>query len=146
MPVKLRMEQPMNFSIRVCDDTESMSRKAAERVLDVLAGKPDLLLCAAGGSTPLRTYQLLAEHHAREPEAFRLLRVVKLDEWGGIAMDDPGACENQLRTLLIDPLGLPDDRYFGFRSDRSDPEAECERIHTVSRPKARLICACLGWG
>ena len=84
----------MNPSIRVCDDHESLSRQAAERVVSALAGKPDLLLCAASGSTPLRTSQLLAEQHARKPDLFRSLRAVKLDEWGGFAMNDLGSCEN----------------------------------------------------
>src|SRR5882724_4613593 len=104
----------MNPSIRICDDHESLSRHGANRVVSAIAGKPDLLLGAAGGATPLRTYQLLAEHHTREPAAFRSLRVVKLDEWGGIAMDDPGSCENQLRTHLLSPLDVSDGRYLGF--------------------------------
>jgi galactosamine-6-phosphate isomerase len=87
----------MNPIIRVCDDHKTLSQQAAERVMSALAAKPDLLLCAAGGSTPLHTYLRLAEHHARKPELFRSLRVVKLDEWGGIEMDDSGSCEGQLR-------------------------------------------------
>lgn len=140
------MEQPMNFSSCVCDDPESMSRKAAERVLNALAGKPDLLLCAAGGSTPLRTYQLLAEHHARKPDAFRSLRVVKLDEWGGIEMDDPGSCEGQLRTHLVNPLGLAEERYFGFRSNPANPEAECERIRRRLASEGPIDLCVLGLG
>lgn len=54
--------------------------------------------------------------------------MVKLDEWGGIAMDDPGSCENQLRTHLIRTLDLPADRYFGFNSNPAEPAVECERI------------------
>lgn len=55
----------MNSSIRVFDNHESLSRQAAERVMRALAGKPDLLPYAAGGSTPLHLYQLLAEQHAQ---------------------------------------------------------------------------------
>ena len=51
----------MNPAIRISVDHEGVSRSAAHCVLKALAAKPDLLLCAAGGSTPLRTYDLLAE-------------------------------------------------------------------------------------
>src|ERR1043166_4765639 len=136
----------MNPSIRQCHDHESMSRQAAERVLGALAGKPDLLLCAAGGSTPLRTFQLLAEQHARKPDLFRSLRVVKLDEWGGMAMEDPGSCENQLRTHLLRPLGLSDDRYFGFKSNPPEPEAECERIRHRLASEGPIDLCVLGLG
>ena len=74
----------MNPSICACDDHESLSRPAAERIVSARAAKPDLLLCAAGGSTPLQTYRLRSQHRSRTPEAFRALRVVKLDEWGGL--------------------------------------------------------------
>ena len=37
-------------------------------------------------------------------------------------MDDPGSCEAQLRRQLVDPLGVTERRYFGFRSDGPDPE------------------------
>jgi len=136
----------MNPSIRVCDDHESLSGQAAERVVSALAGKPDLLLCAASGSTPLRASQLLAEQHARKPDLFRSLRAVKLDEWGGIAMNDPGSCENQLRTHWLGPLGLSDDRYFGFKSNPPDPAAECERIRRRLAAEGPIDLCVLGLG
>jgi len=136
----------MNPSIHVCDDHESLSRQAAERVVSALAGKPDLLLCAASGSTPLRTSQLLAEQHARKPDLFRSLRAVKLDEWGGIAMNDPGSCENQLRTHWLGPLGLSDDRYFGFKSNPPDSAAECERIRRRLAAEGPIDLCVLGLG
>src|SRR2546422_1062738 len=128
------------------DDAESISRLAARRILKALAAKPDLLLCAAAGSTPLRTYQLLAEHRTRKPDAFRSLRVVKLDEWGGIAMDDPGSCEQQLQANLIRPLGLSEDRYFGFKSNAADPVAECERIRSRLSSEGPIDVCVLGLG
>lgn len=133
-------------SIHISDDHESLSRQAAERIVSALAGGTDLLLCAAGGSTPLRTYQLLAEHHARKPDTFRALRVIKLDEWGGLATDDPGSCERQLRTHLVNPLGLSSDRYLGFTSNALNPEAECERIRSRLASEGPIDLCVLGLG
>ena len=103
-------------------------------------------MCAAGGSTPLRTYQLLAEHHAQSPYALETVRLVKLDEWGGLAMDDPGSCENQLRTWLIGPLGMSDYRYIGFKSDPADAKAECERIRRLLETRGPIDFCVLGLG
>jgi galactosamine-6-phosphate isomerase len=136
----------MNPVIRACVDHESLSSQAAEHIMSALAKKPDLLLCAAGGSTPLRTYELLAECHTHAPDMFRSLRVVKLDEWGGMAMDDPGSCERQLRAHLVHPLGLSDDRYFGFNSRAADPEAECERIRSRLTGQGPIDLCILGLG
>ena len=136
----------MSSSIRVFDNHESLSQQSAERVMRALAGKPDLLLCAAGGSTPLRTYQLLAEHYAQKPESFRSMRAVKLDEWGGIAMDDPGSCEGQLQKTLVNPLGLSNDRYYGFKSDAAEPDVECERIRNRLAAEGPIDLCILGLG
>jgi galactosamine-6-phosphate isomerase len=136
----------MNPSIRICDDPEAMSRQAAERIVHALARKPDLLLCAAGGSTPLRTHEFLAEHGTRKPELFGAMRAVKLDEWGGIAMDDPGSCEGQLQKYLVSPLGLSKDRYFGFKSNPARPDAECERIRSRLAAEDPIDLCVLGLG
>ncbi len=130
----------------VCDDHESLSRAAAERILHSLAHKPDLLFCAAGGSTPLRTYQLLAAHCAKNPALFRKLRLLKLDEWGGIPMNDPGTCETQMQALLISPLGISPDRYFGFDSNATDPDAECGRIGKLLEREGPIDVCVLGLG
>jgi len=136
----------MNPSIRVCDNHESLSREAMEGIISATVEKADLLLCAAGGSTPLRTYQLLAQQRARAPQTFQSLRVIKLDEWGGLTMDNPCTCEQQLRTLLINPLGISNDRYLGFNSGAPEPEAECERIRIRLSAEGPIDLCVLGLG
>ena len=57
-----------------CDvfpDYESLSRWAADWLLERLRDKPDALICLAAGSTPKRTYELLA---AAWPAGTRALR------------------------------------------------------------------------
>jgi galactosamine-6-phosphate isomerase len=125
---------------------DAISREAARRILAALAAKRDLLLCAAGGSTPARTYELLAEAYAREPKSFRSLRVLKLDEWGDLRMDDPGSCERQLRTQLIGRLALRGRRYFGFRSDAPDPELECKKVRDRLAAEGPIDLCVLGLG
>jgi len=136
----------MAISICPADSHEAMSREAAQRIVTALAAKPDLLLCAAGGTTPLRTYQLLAEHHGCQPHLVRALRVVKLDEWGGLKMSDAGSCEGQLRKHLLEPLGLSNPRYFGFTSNPADPKAECERVRSRLMAEGPIDLCVLGLG
>ena len=136
----------MNGSIQISPSHEAMSRQATEHILSALARKPDLLLCLAGGSTPARTYQLLAESYARDAGLFGSLRVLKLDEWGGIGLNDPGSCESCLRTHLIDPLGLNHERYFGFNSNPADPQLECAKIRQLLTETGPIDLCVLGLG
>jgi galactosamine-6-phosphate isomerase len=89
---------------------------------------------------------LLAKHHAKNPATFQKLRVMKLDEWGGIPMDDPGTCENQLLSLLIEPLGIAKKRYFGFHSNPADPVAECARMAKRLESEGPIDICVLGLG
>lgn len=136
----------MNQPIQICDDYAAVSRRAADRIRVAIARKPNLLLCAAGGGSPARTYALLAEQFQRDPLAFNALRVVKLDEWGGIPMANPGTCETQLLTTLLKPLAVTPDRYFGFQSDASDPAAECARVHQRLASEGGIDLCLLGLG
>jgi galactosamine-6-phosphate isomerase len=125
---------------------EAISRQAAERMVAALEEKPGLLLCAAGGSTPARAYELLVESNQRNPAAFASLRVVKLDEWGGIAMDDPGSCETQLQKQLINPLGVASDRYYSLDSNSESPELACQKMRNQLAAKGPIDLCILGLG
>jgi galactosamine-6-phosphate isomerase len=136
----------MNPALRICTDHEAVSRAAAHLVLQSLAAKPDLLLCAAGGSTPLRTYDLLGEAQAHTPKVFDSLRLVKLDEWGGLPMGAAGTCEEQMRTHLLGPLKVGTERYLGFNSQPENPKAECERVRKQLVDEGPIDLCVLGLG
>jgi len=122
-----------------------MSRRAAEWLAERVRQKPDALLCLATGATPTRTYQLLAQQGAMEPALFARARVLKLDEWGGLAVDDPASCEHHLRSLLIGPLGM-ESRYQGFQCQPADPQAECNRIARWLEQDGPIDVCVLGLG
>jgi galactosamine-6-phosphate isomerase len=116
------------MSIDVQPDHEAISRRGAEIISEAVDRKPDLLLCAATGSSPTRMYALLAERARAEPTAWSRIRVLKLDEWAGLSAADEGSCENYLRRHLLNPLGVTPDRYEGLRGDAPDLAAECARV------------------
>jgi len=134
------------LSLAVYPDYERLSRAAAEIIISHLRQKPDLLLCAATGASPTRIYQLLVEEFRREPDAFRNLRVLKLDEWGGLAMDDPGSCEFYLQQHLLKPLSISTERYAGAQSDARFPEKECARIRQWLQENGPIDICVLGLG
>jgi galactosamine-6-phosphate isomerase len=69
----------------------------------------------------------LAERGRSEPSLFSRCRILKLDEWGGLPLTDPATCDHDLRTALIEPLGL-EKQYVAFDSQPADAQAECARI------------------
>jgi galactosamine-6-phosphate isomerase len=128
-----------------CNGHEDMSRRAASWLADRIERSPSSLLCIAAGSTPLRTYQLLGEHYARNPAGLNRLRLLKLDEWGGLDPGDTATCEHALRWHLVTPLGL-EERYIGFESNPADPQAECRRVAAWLANNGPIDTCILGLG
>jgi galactosamine-6-phosphate isomerase len=133
------------FQPHILPDYEAMSRHALDWLTQRLREQPAALVCLAAGSTPGRAYELLAERGASEPTLFERCRLLKLDEWGSLAMNDPATCEYQLRSTLVTPLGLSD-RYIGFDSDPQNPAAECARVAAWLDQNGPIDVCVLGLG
>ena len=135
-----------SWKVREFLDYQALSRYAAALIHDEVRRRPHLLLCTAAGSTPTRTYVLLTEKKPTEPRLFDELRILKLDEWGGLAMDHRATCESYLQSRLIRPLRIAEERYIGFRTDCDDPQAECERVRKVLSKHLPIDLCILGLG
>lgn len=118
-----------------------MSREAARWLVRRLRAKPNALLCLATGGTPERIYELLA----REPAVLRRARLMKLDEWGGLARNDPATCEAYLQRVLIRPLEGRQSLE-GFHCRPRNPEAECRRVNAWLEANGPIDVCVLGLG
>lgn len=129
---------------KVARDYETMSQAAARMIEAEVRLKPELLLCASAGGTPSRTYELLAAH--RNSAQFGKMRVLQIDEWGGIPASHPATCKVDLERKLIEPLGLPARSFIGMKSDSGEPEREARRIRSWLRRNGPIDLCILGLG
>lgn len=134
------------MKIEICDSYEELSLKAGELILQEMDKKNDLLLCTATGNSPTGAYQYLGEKFKVYPEFFDRLRILKLDEWGGIPHMHPGTCEAYLKGHLILPLEIDPSRYTGFISDSDDSNKECQRIQDYLNSEGPVDLCILGLG
>jgi len=132
------------MDVRVFETPEDIGTFAASLIIYQVQKNDGFLLCAATGNSPTSTYQKLAENSERfETDT---MRVLKLDEWGGIPMNDPRSCESYLRENLLEPLNIDEDNYIAFQSDASDPEEECKRIREYVEEQGPIDLCILGLG
>jgi len=134
------------MEIRRHDSYESLSRDAASLILKKIEQKNNTVLCAATGNSPTETYTLLKRRFDQQPGLFSGLRVIKLDEWGGVPMDDPGTCESYLQYHLIEPLKIGGDRYISFNSNPENAIEECLRIQEKLNGTGPIDICILGLG
>ena len=127
-------------------DHHAMSQRAGKLIYDELLKNPDLLLCAASGNSPSKTYAAFKEHLDLKPISTDNLTILKLDEWGGIPMNDAQTCESYLQQRLIQPLHVSPDRFISFNSDSTNLLEECSRIRNRLAERGPIDLCILGIG
>ena len=132
--------------INALNSYEEMSRKAKDCILSAIKEKNNLLLCTATGSSPTGTYQMMVDEYQLRPGLFSKLRIIKLDEWGGIPLTQQGTCEAYLQKYLIRPLQIPPSRYISFNSNPDNPAEECKSVSNQLKNEGPIDICLLGMG
>jgi galactosamine-6-phosphate isomerase len=126
------------------DSLEELNEKVSDVVIEDLINNPTALLCAATGNSPTGMYKKLSEKKDRF--SVEGLRFIKLDEWYGPPMDNPGTCEYYLQEHLLQPLGIKPEQYTAFVSDAHGTREECERIQHYLVENGPIDLCILGIG
>ncbi|UZD23737.1 6-phosphogluconolactonase [Algoriphagus halophytocola] len=129
-----------------CKSFEEMSLLGAELVHAEVEIKPDLLFCAASGSSPTGLYQLMEKRHLDSPDFFEWMNVIKLDEWVGLNEESTFTSEYDIQQKLIKKLDIKEDRYISFAVECEDPELECDRVQDKIAEFAGIDICILGIG
>jgi len=131
--------------VHTCESYERLSAHAAALVAADVERKRNLLLCPATGSSPTGMYRDIAGRAAGDPELFRSISVVALDEWGGLGEGDPGSTTGYLKERLLDPLGIPADRFAAFDTT-VDAAIACGRMRAQLERIGPIDVCVLGLG
>jgi galactosamine-6-phosphate isomerase len=134
------------LKIRVTNNGKALSRQAADLIFAELERRPDMLFCASAGRTPTETYRRLAALRKQRPKPFIKMRVLQIDEWGGVSPGNAASCHTDLTENLLKPLGIERNRFCGFRGDAPDERAECRRVARWLQRNGPIDLCLLGLG
>src|SRR5204862_4861762 len=95
-----------------------------------LAERPALRVCLPTGLTPMPVYDRLAAAVARGESSFGQAEVFLLDEFGGVAPDDAGRCDQMLLRAFVSRVDLAPGRFHRFEL-QGDVDAECRRYEAL---------------
>ena len=134
-------------------DLEALSRAAAslfaEQAKAAIAARGRFSVLLAGGETPRRTYELLAEEPLRSTIPWDRIYFF----WGDercVSARDPQRNEGMVRRALLDHLQIQPDQVHPIRSDlvpeqaAADYAAELSRFFAPSQPCFDLVLLGLG--
>ena len=126
------------------ESVEALDDAASEWIINGINPGKRTLLCTATGSSPTNTYKKLIQKKSRINTGQLLF--IKLDEWYGLEMTDPGSCEQYLQQHLLKPLNIPADKIISFDSKAPSPELECQRIDDWLQANGPIDICILGIG
>lgn len=93
------------------DSEEAWANCIASLWRDRLRTNPRLRICLPSGHTPIKSFEAMARSVANGWISFREAEIFALDDYGGLAPDDPGRCRNMLQRFLVDHIDLPQERF-----------------------------------
>jgi glucosamine-6-phosphate isomerase len=107
------------------DSEKTWVEGAASFWRDRLRLNPRLKICLPSGLTPNPIYEVMGRSVASGEVSFREAEIFSLDEYGGLAPDDPGLCKNMLRRYLLDRIDLPKERFHPIDTQAADLDRVC---------------------
>jgi 6-phosphogluconolactonase/glucosamine-6-phosphate isomerase/deaminase len=120
----------------------------ADRVADELVARirerPFLRLCLPSGDTPTALFAKLVRRSAVGEVSFEGVTIVLLDEFLGLARDDPARCDVRLGRELLGSLRPRPAAIHTIDVDAADPEAAAQAHDAVAAEGLDLVLLGLG--
>lgn len=110
----------------VARDYDKMSQMASNIICAQVLLKPDLVLGLATGSTPIGTYQEMVKLYNNQLVDFSLIRTFNLDEYIGLADDDPCSYHAFMQEQLFSQINIPAENIFLPPGNGQDAKKACQ--------------------
>lgn len=134
------------MQVVICRDYAEMSSRAAHFISERVMRKPHMVLGLATGETPVGMYAELSRLHREEGLDFSGLTTFNLDEYCGLAHDDPRSyhtfmADNLFSHVNLNPLlvHIPDGAAL-------DADGECARYEALIEAAGGIDLQVLGIG
>ena len=127
-------------------DYESMSRRTARIIAAHLVIKTESVLGLATGSSPMGTYQHLIDWYRKDYLDFSRVHAVNLDEYKGIAADNPQSYAFFMRNNLFDHVNIRIENTHIPDGLAKDDTVECVRYDDVIERLGGIDLQLLGIG
>lgn len=127
-------------------DYDEMSSKACELVVDKIKKASNPILGLATGSTPEGLYKRIIEKYKQGEVSFENVTTFNLDEYVGLAGDDPNSYRYFMNEKLFKHVDISPDKTFVPNGVAQDLEAECENYEQFIQDVGGIDLQVLGLG
>lgn len=111
----------------VVESAENVAIQAADHVEALIARRPDVVLTLPTGRTPVALYREIKRRYAAGRIDFSRVCTFNLDEWVGVAPDEPGSYAGFMAEHLYSRVNLRPENCHIPDGRAVDLDAECRR-------------------
>ncbi|MBI5940866.1 MAG: 6-phosphogluconolactonase [Caulobacterales bacterium] len=126
--------------------SSAVAQAAADVFAQVVAAKPDAVVCLPTGATPEPLYAELVERIRGGRLDVSRVRWIQLDEWLGLPAGHPATCATWLEHRFFHSLTPAAGRRLDIASDPGCAQAEALRLASALKAWGGLDLAILGLG
>lgn len=135
-----------NIRVIVCEDYETISKKAAAILAGVISLKPDCVLGLATGSSPVGMYQELVKKYQAGELDFSQVRSYNLDEYYPIDPENDQSYHYFMNTNLFQHVNISPDSVHVPSGNAQDIQAACEEYEVMITQAGGIDIQVLGIG
>jgi glucosamine-6-phosphate deaminase len=134
------------LKLTVFRDERTLARTLAVQIAATMGQHPSLVLGLPTGRTPIRLYHELGSLHQNGQADFSRATTFNLDEFLGVAADDPGSYRSFMHEHLFSRVNVQPDRINFLNGAAPDPDAECIRYERAIAAAGGIDLQLLGIG
>jgi len=127
-------------------DANAAAELCARLIADALAVNPRMVMGLATGRTMERLYARLVELHRADALDFSQAVTFNLDEYIGLAPEDPDSYRSYMKKHLFDQVNIDPRNTHLPEGDALDPDAECVRYEHLIEEHGGIDLQLLGIG
>lgn len=132
--------------VRIFESAGALATALALDIARRLTAEPASVLGLATGRTPIPMYRELVRLHRRGRADFTRATTFNLDEFLGLAPDDPRSYRSFMQRRLFDHVNLAGRRIHFLSGDAADPTLECRRYEGAIERAGGIDLQILGLG
>ena len=116
----------MSIQIQTFASGDQIATSASDSIVALVKNSSAFSLGLATGSTPIKTYGKLVEHH-HKGVSFESVTTFNLDEYVGLSSKHPKSYQVYMTEYLFDHLDIPSSQTHIPAGNSDDLDAECTR-------------------
>jgi len=134
------------IKVIIADNSDLMSKKAAQIFAERIKAKPNVILGLATGGTPVKMYKELIRMHKQEGLDFSKVKTFNLDEYLGLAPTHDQSYRYFMNTNLFDHINIKKENTNVLNGLAKNADEECKRYEEMIKKAGGIDIQLLGIG